>query len=297
MKRVKNGLSYVKNGWTYTSIFGEPYERGFAYGSLIHEDIQKVKELLDFYIYDTFGVKWEFFIEASNKYFLPKIKKHFFEFYEEMRGVADGCSSQGVSYSVEESVAWNNYLSLTESWFGNMPKEESRKIRLVSSTTSSSREGGAVDRCSAFIAVGDWTKDGKIVIAHNNFSEFMDGQYCKYITNINPAQGHTILMLGFPGIIWSGTDFFVTSKGIVGTETTIGGFLPYENKYPISIQVKKDVWYNIRPDSVKNWYKLDKYFFSGIALLTGLGVLTLLKINTFGSKFCQNLVPAPLVML
>jgi hypothetical protein len=32
----------------------------------------------------------------------------------------------------------------------------------------------------------------------------------------------------------------------------------YEGKYPISIQVKKDVWYNIRPDSVKNWYKPDK---------------------------------------
>ena len=44
MKRVKNGICYVKNVWTYTSIFGEPYERGFAYGSLIYDDIKKVKE-------------------------------------------------------------------------------------------------------------------------------------------------------------------------------------------------------------------------------------------------------------
>lgn len=28
----------------------------------------------------------------------------------------------------------------------------------------------------------------------------------------------------------------------------------YKGKYPISMQVKKNVWYNIRPDSVKNWY-------------------------------------------
>lgn len=247
MKRVKNGICYVKNGWTYTSIFGEPYERGFAYGSLIYEDIKKVKEMLDFYIYDNFGVKWEFFIEASNKYFLPKIQKHFPEFYEEMKGVAEGCSSQGVDFSIEESVAWNNYLTLTDSWFNNMPKEEQQKLnnqQYQRNTSYVSREGGgAQDRCSAFIAVGDWTKDGKIVVAHNNFSEFTDGQYCKYITDINPTQGHRILMLGFPGIIWSGTDFFVTSKGIIGTETTIGGFIPYENKYPISCRIRQAMQY------------------------------------------------------
>jgi len=28
----------------------------------------------------------------------------------------------------------------------------------------------------------------------------------------------------------------------------------YNGKYPISMQVKKNIWYNIRPDSVKNWY-------------------------------------------
>jgi Phospholipase B len=243
MKRVKNGICYVKNGWTYTSIFGEPYERGFAYGSLIYEDIKKVKEMLDFSIYDNFGVKWEFFIEASNKYFLPKIQKHFPEFYEEMKGVAEGCSSQGVHFSIEESVAWNNYLTLTDSWFGNMPEEESKKIRSGNSHHSASREGGSKDRCSAFIAVGDWTKDSKILVAHNNFSEFIDGQYCKYITDINPTQGHRILMLGFPGIIWSGTDFFVTSKGIIGTETTIGGFVPYENNYPISCRIRQAMQY------------------------------------------------------
>lgn len=246
MKRVKNGISYVKNGWTYTSIFGEPYERGFAYGSLIYNDIKQVKEMLEFSIYNDFGVKWEFFVNASNKYFLPKIKKHFPEFYEEMKGVAEGCSSQGVPYSIEESVAWNNYLTLTDAWWGNMPKEEQEMLHHTKhfANAHSSREGGgARDRCSAFIAVGEWTKDGKIVVAHNNFSEFIDGQYCKYVTDIQPTQGHRILMLGFPGIIWSGTDFFVTSKGIIGTETTIGGFFPYENKFPISCRIRQAMQY------------------------------------------------------
>lgn len=32
----------------------------------------------------------------------------------------------------------------------------------------------------------------------------------------------------------------------------------YTNKYPISMQVKKNVWYNIRSDSVNNWYSSTK---------------------------------------
>jgi hypothetical protein len=32
----------------------------------------------------------------------------------------------------------------------------------------------------------------------------------------------------------------------------------YSGKYPLSMQVKKNVWYNIRPDSVKKWYSDDK---------------------------------------
>jgi len=131
MDQVKNGISYKKNGWTYISIQGRPYERGFAYGSLISEDIKQVKEMLDFFIYNSFGVKWDFFIEMSNKYFLSKIKRDYPEFYEEMRGVADGCSSRGIPYSVNESVAWNNYLTLTDGWWNNMPiKEKKNYIKI-----------------------------------------------------------------------------------------------------------------------------------------------------------------------
>ncbi len=32
----------------------------------------------------------------------------------------------------------------------------------------------------------------------------------------------------------------------------------YKGKYPISMQVKRNIWYNIRPDSVKNWYLPEK---------------------------------------
>jgi hypothetical protein len=43
--------------------------------------------------------------------------------------------------------------------------------------------------------------------------------------------------------IWSGTDFFVTAKGIIGTETTIGGFFPYEKKFPIGYRIREAMQY------------------------------------------------------
>ena len=238
--KVKNGIRYEKNGWIYISIKGTPFERGYAYGKLIANDMKDVQKTLEFIIYNDFGVKWEFFINIAKKYFTPKIKETFPEFYEEMVGFAEGANMD-----IDEVVAWNNYFTLTESWWANMPEEESIAVKGASvSNTPASREGGGLqERCSAFIANGDWTKDGKIVVAHNNFSNFVDGQFAKYVVDLNPTKGNRILMMGFPGWIWSGTDFFVTSKGIIGTETTIGGFISYENNIPISCRIRNAMQY------------------------------------------------------
>ena len=237
--KVKNGLRYDMNGWVYVSIKGGPKERGYAYGKLIKNDMKQVRKILDVVIYTEYGGKWDFFIEAAKKDFSPKIQEQDPEFYEEMLGFAEGASM-----SVDEVVAWNNYFTLTEGWWANMPEEESIAIRgSATSNTSSSREGGAAERCSAFIAVGDWTADGKIVCAHNNFSNFIDGQLAKYVVDLKPTKGNRILMMGFPGWIWSGTDFFVTSAGIIGTETTIGGFIAYKNNVPISCRIRNAMQY------------------------------------------------------
>jgi hypothetical protein len=240
LEKIKNGIRYDLNGWIYVSINGNPKERGYAYGKLIAKDMKEVRRILDFIIYTDFGVEWDFFIKAANKYFSPKIREKFPEFYEEMLGFAEGANM-----NVDEVVAWNNYFTLTEGWWANMPEEESIAVKgtAVSNVAASREGGGAQERCSAFIAVGDWTSDGKIVCAHNNFSNFVDGQLAKYVVDLNPTNGNRILMMGFPGWIWSGTDFFVTSAGILGTETTIGGFIAYEDNIPISCRIRNAMQY------------------------------------------------------
>ena len=238
--KVKNGIRYDLNGWVYVSIKGSPKERGYAYGKLIKNDMKEVRRILDFIIYTDYGVKWDFFIEAARKYFSPKIQEKFPEFFEEMLGFAEGANM-----NIDEVVAWNNYFTLTEGWWANMPEQESIAVRgtAVSNVGASREGGGAQERCSAFIAVGDWTADGKIVCAHNNFSNFADGQLAKYVVDLKPIKGNRILMMGFPGWIWSGTDFFVTSAGIIGTETTIGGFIAYKDDIPISCRIRNAMQY------------------------------------------------------
>ena len=81
--------------------------------------------------------------------------------------------------------------------------------------------------CSAFIATGKMTRDGNIVLGHNTMMDYQDA-FPNIIADILPARGHRILWQTSPGWIHSGTDFFITDAGLVGAETTIGGFEGFE---------------------------------------------------------------------
>jgi hypothetical protein len=86
------------------------------------------------------------------------------------------------------------------------------------------------EHCSAFVAVGSSTRDGKVVIAHNNWTEYKDGSRWNIIFDIAPSEGYRILMEGMPGLVHSGDDFGVNSAGLAITETTIGHFTGFDPK-------------------------------------------------------------------
>ena len=68
--------------------------------------------------------------------------------------------------------------------------------------------------------------------------------YLQTATSETPSSvSADMLMQTFPGGIFSSTDFFNTSFGFIGTETTIGGFFPYEMKYPIGYRIRKAMQY------------------------------------------------------
>jgi hypothetical protein len=102
----------------------------------------------------------------------------------------------------------------------------------------------APEHCSAFVATGSYTKDGKIVIAHNNWTNYLDGARWTIVFDIVPAKGYRMLMDGLPGFIHSGDDFVVNAGGLVITETTIGHFSGYDaNGIPEFVRARKAAQY------------------------------------------------------
>jgi hypothetical protein len=62
------------------------------------------------------------------------------------------------------------------------------------------------------------------VIAHNNWTSYLDGERWRIIFDIAPKNGYRMLMDGFPGVIASDDDFGINSAGLMVTETTISQF-------------------------------------------------------------------------
>lgn len=238
-QEIKNGLRYMQDGWIYVSVKGEPKERGYAYGYLVAHEFNEIQKMLEFFILETYGKPWSHFIKEINDDFKEMTESQYPELYEEMMGIVDGCNAAGTKTTIDEMIAWNFYMSMPY-WYSTR------------SDTSVGKEGGAKDHCSAFIAVGDYTEDGKIVVAHNSFTDYIDGQYSNVVLDLVPAKGHRFIMQTSPCWIWSGTDFFLTSKGIIGTETTIGGFYPYEKKIPIGYRIRKAMQYGNTLDDYIN---------------------------------------------
>ena len=282
--KIKNGIKSEINGWTCITIKGAPYARGYAHGHLLTKELEEIRGMLKYSLYEDYGRPLETFIEISNDFFKPQIKTNFPELYEEMEGIAKGSGQ-----SIDFIVMWNCFVSLDylyaslsqilearndkalnekyeklldihmeglKSWSygssqlskisgeggggeGGDGSDENKVMRMRSEWKGK----GADDRCSAFIAVGSYTKDGKIVCAHNTFDNFIDGQFFNLIITIVPSSGHRIMFQGAPGYIFSGTDFFTSSSGIFGTETTLGGFNAYENKDPICCRIRQAMQY------------------------------------------------------
>lgn len=206
---IGKGYRFDKNGWVYIHIEGEPFERGYQHGYLAAPEIKEVMRNLKYLSYWDTGKNWSFFVDAGEKIFVPHLEK---EFLDEIKGIADGAKAAGVDVTWQEILAWNAYYELFYFWW---PNEMEGKYAFGG--------GKERDHCSAFIATGNATNDGSIVIAHNTWEAYELAQFSNELLDIVPYKGHRIFMQCLPGYISSHTDFFVNDAGIMGTETAISG--------------------------------------------------------------------------
>jgi len=204
-----------KNGWTFVHLEGQPAEIGFQHGYLLAPEIADMLKVTVLEESHDNNKDWQFFREAARTMMWPRIDQ---EYREELQGIVDGANAKGVKLDLWDVVALNG----AEEW--EYYVKQYNKEQGIQSAASMV----APEHCSAFVATGSYTKDGKIVIAHNNWTSYLDGQRWTIIFDIVPAKGSRMLMDGPPGFIHSADDFVVNADGIVITETTIGHFSGYD---------------------------------------------------------------------
>jgi hypothetical protein len=231
------------NGWTFIHLEGTPSEIGFQHCSLLATEIVDMKELVELELKHNSKKDWKFFRSAALNVLWPHIEQ---QYREELQGIANGVLARGKKLDLWDIVAMN---ALAEWDYYVMAYNKQHQI-------SSPKEPGTAERCSAFVATGSYTKDGRVIIAHNNWSSYMEGVRWTMIFDIDPAQGYRILMDGPPGFISSADDFGINSAGIMITETTIAGFQGFDtNGIPEFVRARKAMQYSATIDDFAKYMK------------------------------------------
>jgi hypothetical protein len=201
---------HKKAGWIYLHIEGEPRERGFQHGYLLAKEIaEALRVRRAVWLHDT-AMEWGDLLKETARFLTPFVDP---ENREELLGIADGLQAAGVTTTLDDLVAYNAAMELGY-WWSEVAKKLAGGATIVTPPTQ---------HCSSFIVTGSMTVGGGVVLGHNTMGTYVEAN-CNVIVDLIPAKGHRILMQTVPGWIHSGTDFFITGAGLVGSETTIGGF-------------------------------------------------------------------------
>lgn len=215
----------ARNGWIMVHLEGSPEEIGFQHGYLLAPEIEDTFK--DISLENTHDEKrdWDFFRATARDVFWQHIDQ---EYRRELNGIVEGLNARGVKLDIWDIVALNAWL------------EQSYYDR----ETEGSGQGAVAEHCSAFVATGSYTKDGRVVIGHNNWASYASGERWNVIFDITPEKGNRILMDGMAGLIHSGDDFGMNSAGIAITETTISGFKGFDvNGVPEFVRARKAMQY------------------------------------------------------
>ena len=230
--RIKKAYRFSQDGWTYVHLEGKPYDIGFQHGYLLAPEIEDAFKAIQLEDVHNTNREWSFFHRAAHDMLWPHIDP---EYQQELQGISDGLKAHGVSIDVDDVTALNAFLELADYYVPWVNQKEKR---------AAVRNLVAPGNCSAFIATGKYTKDGKIVIAHNNWTSYIEGSRWTVMFDISPEAGNHILMDGFPGVITSDDDFGINSGGLTIAETTISKFQGWDpNGKPEFMRSRKALQY------------------------------------------------------
>jgi hypothetical protein len=218
------------NGWTYVHLAGSPRDIGFQHGYLLTPEIEAAQKAIELESVHELKHSWQDLRQVSQTVLLPHVPP---EYRQELEGIEEGLKAHSSRLDLLDLVAMNAYMELPYFY-------DEAKTKQAKGVPSSVGE-----HCSAFIATGSYTRDGKIVVGHNNWSDYLTGSRWNIIFDIAPESGHHFIMDGVPGLIQSGDDFGMNDAGLVITETTIADFHGFDpNGVPEFVRARKAMQYS-----------------------------------------------------
>ncbi len=214
-------------GWILLQVQGPPRERGIQQGRALGPYMARQIAGMKIQIERETGKDWDFFKKAALRIFGPRVPAGI---RKEMEGIVAGAAGRGVRVDYGDVLLWNGWIELVDDWFPAWR----RRHRLKGPRPP--RHGG----CSAFLAAGSWTSDGRIVAGHNTWSLMSLPNHCNVILKVVPKKGLSFVMQTFPGGVHSNTDFYINSAGLIVTETTIAGYTGEfrENLLPEFVRIR-----------------------------------------------------------
>ena len=262
------GYRYNIQGWVYIHIEGEPYERGYQYGYLASAEIVdtmrrwsnigwglNLKGVKLFILknilkdYEKFSEQWWKICKSeSMDRFLKYVPE---EYQQEMRGMVDGIKARGGKIHGHD-IEFEDVLAaqfVQDVWYTcfKYPKKGFHPLRDLKYILSGRQHQG---HCFAFIATGDATADGGIVVSQATVFERVVAERCNIILDVEPSEGYRFIMTSPPGSIWSQEDYYQNERGIILTETELPQGPWKKNAVPKGVRSRTAIQYSDSIDEV-----------------------------------------------
>ncbi len=249
VRRFGPAYRYPQSGWTVLHIEGEPYDRGYQHGRLMAAEIaDQVRTLAA-------QGPWASARTITDSLFLRRYDK---ELLEEMKGTADGARAAGATFDgrpidLLDVVAINSEIEaefLEAALGATADGLEGRTFRAPSATPPNRPKAPEADHCSAFMATGPATADGRIVFGHITMWGLATARHFNVWLDVKPAKGHRVLMQTYPGGIQSGLDYYLNDAGLIVAETTIGQTKFNPEGEPLASRIRRALQYSDSIDGV-----------------------------------------------
>jgi len=226
-----------KANFTVIHLEGDPSTIGRNHGTLLAEKMQRG---MDAYAHCSelwYGLSWSQCRNLALPYW-PTVPS---EYQLEIQGIAAGAASAGVKSPSGGTVDWIDVLAYNAVW------DVWWRVSQPGNPTWwwPFRNDGekTTHHCSGFVCTGNYTADGGFVLAQSLWMPYFLPPAQAVWCDLVPDKGYRISMQLTAGMIWSGTEYYINSEGLVAAETTlgVGGRIPTGT--PAFVRVRRAIQY------------------------------------------------------